>query len=274
MATPIRRVPSHRSIPVQNPWFRAIKPVARPSLRLFCFPYAGGSGSIYQGWPAGLPTDVEVWTAQLPGRGPRLQTPAQTRLGPLLEDLSAAITPWLDDAPFAFFGHSLGALVAFELTRRLRRIGAPQPVRLCVSGRRAPHLPEPAPPIHGLPDAAFIERVRRLNGTSNEVLENKELMALVLPSLRADFELAETWSFLEEEPLSCALTVCAGLAEFGLWRDDIESWAYQTEGQCDVHFFPGDHFFIHSAATKLVATIGQTLHTDLGERHATLEQAG
>ena len=155
--------------PRTSPWFPALKPGGGARLRLFCFPYAGGSALIYRDWPAKLPAEIEVCPAQLPGRGNRRHEPCYTNLRRLAEGAATAIVPYLD-RPFAFFGHSMGALVGFEVARELRRRGAPVPVHLLVSGRAGPQVPKRTPITYNLPEPLFIERLRQLNGTPREVL--------------------------------------------------------------------------------------------------------
>ncbi len=175
-------------------WLRSPKPNPQASLRLFCFPYVGGGALIFRTWPNSLPATAEVCPVELPGRGTRLKETPFTRLLPLVQALAQALLPHLDK-PFAFFGHSMGALISFELTRQLRRLYGLVPLHLFVSAHRAPQLPDPDPPIHTLPEAEFMEELRCLNGTPKEVLEQPELMELMLPILRADFALCETYIY-------------------------------------------------------------------------------
>ena len=156
-------------------WLSYPKPNPQASIRLFCFPYAGGSAVVFRSWPEALPSNVEVVAVQPPGRGARIMEAPFTSLTPLVEAVAEAMRPQLDK-PFAFFGHSLGALISFELTRRLRSLGAPQPARLFVSGTGAPQLGQANRPIHALPDSELMEALRNLNGTPAEVLDNAELM--------------------------------------------------------------------------------------------------
>ncbi len=186
--------------PVSSAWVRFPKPNPQARLRLFCFPYAGGGAVSFRTWPLGLPDDVEICSVELPGRGTRLSERPFTRLSPLLQTMAPALLSLLDK-PFAFFGHSMGGLVSFELTRLLRREYDLSPVHLFVSGRRAPQVQDLEPPLHTLPDPAFLEELRRLNGTPQAVLENVELRQVVLPILQADFAVIDTYEYTSEAPL-------------------------------------------------------------------------
>src|SRR5438552_2333015 len=152
-------------------WVLRPRPDPRARLRLFCFPYAGGGASQFRTWAEGLPPEVELCPVQLPGREGRLRETPFTRIAPLVAALVTALRGYLD-TPYAFFGHSLGALVGFELARALRRTGGPGPRGLLVSAYRAPDLPDPDPPLHLLSSPAFWDELRRLNGTPPEVLAN------------------------------------------------------------------------------------------------------
>ena len=215
------------------------------TLRLFCFPYAGGGARIYRNWPRLLAPSVEVCAANLPGREGRLKERPFTQMDPLIEALAENLGPFFD-RPFAFFGHSMGAMISFELARRLRRTGGPMPVHLFVSGRRAPQLPDPEPPTYDLPRDEFIDSLRRLNGTPHEVLQNDELLQLVIPLLRADFELVQTYDYREEVPLDCPITAFAGLDDVEVSRDEVRGWERQTTKGFSHLTVPGDHFFIHA----------------------------
>lgn len=229
-----------------------------PSLRLFFFPYAGGGASIFRAWAESLPPDVDVRLAQLPGRENKLMEPPFTRLEPLVAAVAGAIEPLLD-RPFAFYGHSMGALVGFELARLLRREFGREPAHLFVSGRRAPHLPSDEAPTYNLCEADFVEKLRRLNGTPREVFEHPELLPLILPLLRADFAVCETYAYKDGPPLRCPITVMGGLEDHHVGTELLEEWRLQTDGPCDVRLFPGDHFFLHGARPRILSLIRQSL---------------
>jgi medium-chain acyl-[acyl-carrier-protein] hydrolase len=234
-----------------NPWFAYMRPVTGARLRLFCFPYAGGSAAIFRGWQTLVASDIEVCPIELPGRGRRLQEPAFKTIQPLVIALRDAISGWLDK-PFAFLGHSMGAVIAFELARELSNTLRLDPVHLFVSGRRAPQIPNTDPPTYKLPEPLFIEELRRLQGTPQEVLENEELLKLLLPLLRSDFELVHTYKYIPGGTLSCPIAVMGGIDDKDVTRDQLQAWREVSCGTFTLEMFSGNHFFVH-AAEKLVA---------------------
>jgi medium-chain acyl-[acyl-carrier-protein] hydrolase len=233
-------------------------PNPHASVRLFCFPYAGGSSLIFRPWLRSLPTTVEVCPIELPGRGLQMRLTPFSRLQPLISTLASALLPYLDK-PFAFFGHSLGGLVCFELARQLRREHNLSPVHLFVSARCAPQIPSRKPAIHALPDTEFIEELRRLNGTPDSVLQNNELMELLIPILRADFAVLETYVYAQELPLECPITVFGGLQDKEVGLEELEGWRSHTIAAYNLQMFSGDHFFIQSEQVLLLQTLAQHL---------------
>lgn len=230
-------------------WF-LIRPRRAPArVRLFCFPYAGGGTPVYRDWQRLLPDEVEVCAAQLPGRGTRLQEPAFTDAGALVEAVAEAITPYLD-LPFALFGHSMGAIVSFELARLLRDRHGPAPAHLFVSGRPAPQAPLDRERTFDLPEPLFWEKLRGLNGTPAEVLEHPELRELMLPLLRADFSVVETYAYRPGPPLDCPLTAFGGVADAEVSRAQVEAWGEMTTGPFAARVVPGDHFFLNDPWTR------------------------
>ncbi len=181
-----------------------------------------------------------------------------TRLGPLVEALAAALRPYFD-VPFAFFGHSMGAVIGFELARRLRGERLEGPAHLFVAGRRAPQIHDGGPFDFNLPEAEFIEELRRLNGTPREVLEHPELMQLVLPLLRADFEAIQTYDYAAAAPLDCPITAFGGTDDKDISRADLEAWREHTRSSFALRMFDGDHFFLHTAETPLLRTLSEYL---------------
>lgn len=244
--------------PKGNAWISC--PKARPNaqVRLFCFPYSGAGASIFYAWADGLPSTIEVCPVQLPGRESRLGERPFTRLKPLVRAVSEAL-PSAIDGPFAFFGHSLGALVGFELARYLRRHQNVSPVHLFVSGHTSPQIPDCEPPIHDLPEADFVERLRQLNGMSQEVLSNDELMSLLTPILRADFAVCETYTYEDDDPLDCPISAFGGLQDAHVSRADLEAWAEHTSASFSLHMFPGNHFYLNRERPLLLRTLAREL---------------
>jgi medium-chain acyl-[acyl-carrier-protein] hydrolase len=237
--------------PRQSRWFHVPKPLLQPRLRLFCFPYAGGSAAVFHPWATKIPADVELCAIQLPGRGARMAEPCYTDMNTLLDDLFHEIKLFLN-APFAFFGYSLGTVISYEIARRLQSAHLPLPRHLIVGGRGAPHLPRKEPEIHQLPDDEFLAELRKMNGTPEEILANDEIMSLVKPIIRADFQLYEGWTHQASQPLRCPIVVMAGESEFGGRRDELQAWDELTAAGTTVQMFPGDHFFIHQSEASVL----------------------
>ena len=238
-----------------------VKPWANPgaNLRLFCLSYAGGGTQVFRTWATRLPASVEVCLIELPGRGVRLKEPLFTDLPPLVEAIAQNLEKHLDK-PFAFFGHSMGGLLSFEITRFFRRHNVQGPAHLFVSGRGAPQTPNDEPPMHALPEPEFISELRRLNGTPREVLEHEELMQLMLPILRADFSICETYRYEPEAPLDCSITAFGGLEDESVSVERLKAWREQTNASFSLHMLPGDHFFLHTAQSVLLQTLSQGLN--------------
>jgi medium-chain acyl-[acyl-carrier-protein] hydrolase len=168
------------------------------------------------------------------------------------------LQPYLD-LPFAFFGHSMGALISFEVARQLRRQGT-SPVHLFISGRRAPQIPDRHPRMYMLPDSEFLEELRQLNGTSDVVLNNPELMQLLLPTLRSDFAMCGTYTYVNEPPFDCPISVFGGLEDTTETRDQLEGWKTQTCSYFTLQMLPGDHFFLRTSQQILLDQIVHQLN--------------
>ncbi|WP_405743472.1 alpha/beta fold hydrolase [Streptomyces sp. NBC_01525] len=221
-------------------WFH--RPLPRPGarLRLVCLPCAGGGAAAFRTWPAALPDDVEVVAVRLPGRENRTAQPPYDRWPPLVAELGTALAEAVEP-PYVLFGHSLGGMIGYELT--VRPGPAPLPERLILAGCRAPHVPLLVPAVHGLPDAAFAEGLRRLAGTPEEVLRNPALLALLTPMLRADLRLAETWPPAGTPPLPVALTTFGGAADPMAPPAAVAGWRRHAPLGVRAHRLPGGHFF-------------------------------
>ena len=239
-------------------WLACAKPRPNPRLRLFCFPYAGGGGGHFYKWSEHLPATVEVCAAQLPGRGARLAEPAFTDCRPLAQAVAQGLKPHLD-RPFALFGHSMGALISFELALHLRREYGLEPAALFVSGCTAPLVRGGMSKTYDLPEPEFIEELRRLGGTPSEAFEFEELMRLLLPTLRADFELSQTYQYAPAEPLSCPIVAWGGLEDKEVNQPRLEAWRGHTSSTFTLYMLPGDHFFLHSSEAALFRTLREHL---------------
>lgn len=247
-----------------NAWVK-LNPHARRRVRLFCFPYAGGGSSAYLPWVNEIAPEVEVCPVQLPGREGRMREQPFTQMEPLIEALAQALEPFLD-LPFAFYGHSLGALISFELARHLRRQHGPTPVQLLVSGCHAPQLPMTDEPIHQLSDEEFVQALRRFNGTPDTVLQDADLMRMLLPLLRADFAIYETYTYTAEAPLNYPIASYGGLHDFRASRESVEAWKQQTDHKFIFRMYVGDHFFIHTKRKILLQGLYQDLMPSLSAK--------
>lgn len=228
------------------------RPAARR--RLICLPHAGAAASIYRQWPDGFDADVEVLAIQLPGRETRIMEPARTSLAGLVEELIPALRPWLD-RPYALFGHSMGALIAFELARTLEARTGAGPSHLFVAGQAAPHRPSRHAALHRLPDQELLAALKALSSRPDRAMDNAELMRLLLPTLRADCALCATYGWNGGEPLTCALTAFGGRHDRSVTRADLDGWRRHTTGPFDVRLFSGDHFFVHRGRAAVLRAI-------------------
>jgi medium-chain acyl-[acyl-carrier-protein] hydrolase len=255
-------------MPPLNPWVSQLRPNPRASLRLFCFPYAGGGAAPYRPWADVLPRNVEVCPIQLPGREMRIKQTAFSDVFALVDALVSNIVPLLD-RPFALFGHSMGALVAFELTRRLMHDRHPLPERLFVSARVAPSVQLKFAPIHKLPDDELIREIVKLNGTDKDVVGQTELMKLILPTLRADLALHEEYRYSAGPLLECPIVAFGGLQDFKVDAEDLDAWRNHTSGPFTKRMLAGDHFFISAPQSSFVNLLALELQksvANLGSR--------
>jgi medium-chain acyl-[acyl-carrier-protein] hydrolase len=227
-------------------------------IRLFGFPYAGASAAFYRSWSRELPSWIEVSPVELPGRGARVREKPVSRMSALVDECAAAITVG-EEQRFAFFGHSLGAIIAFETAVRLQESHESTPVRLFVSAHRAPHLPLNTGLSHHLSDDLFLKRVHGLGGLSDEVLAHPELMHIVLPALRADFTLYETYERNRLSLLHVPISAFGGTADSNVPDTSLRPWKDHTAQECEIRTFPGGHFFLHSARSELLAEIARIL---------------
>ncbi|MFN8008646.1 MAG: alpha/beta fold hydrolase [Terriglobia bacterium] len=230
-------------------------------MQLICFSYAGRGASVYSTWAKLLSPSVTIRAVQLPGRENRFSEPCIKRISDLMPELVKALQSRLTQ-PFALFGHSMGALICFELARELRRQNLPEPVHLFLSAHRAPHLPDPYPPIAHLSEEEFVEEVqRRYGGIPEPVKQSKELMEIMIPVLRADFEMLENYQYVMEEPLFCPITVLGGFEDFETTDAELEAWQLHSRKVFDLKLFPGDHFFLQTSQSELLGFLNKKLST-------------
>lgn len=227
------------------------------TLRLFCFPYGGAGASGYRAWARSLPAHVEIAPVNFPGREARFRDEPYTRLAPLLAELVTTLD--LTSKPFAFFGHSLGALVAFELARELRRLGKPAPRLLVVSGYPAPQLHRDRPHVAHLPQDQFVATLREHFDVTAGLLDDPILMEMALPLLRADLAIVETYAYRDEPPLDLPLAAFGGIGDPEASEEQIAAWQAQSVRPVRVRVFPGGHFFVNSSQPAVLAELSAVL---------------
>ncbi|HVU69241.1 MAG TPA: alpha/beta fold hydrolase [Ktedonobacteraceae bacterium] len=252
---PEDHIPTVRTDP--EAWIQRYRPNDQARLRLFCFPYAGGRASIFRPWAESLSSEIDVCSIQLPGREERLREPPYRKLEPLVEALATAMLPYLD-RPFAFYGHSMGALVAFEVARHLRNEYERYPVALHLAAFRSPQLPNPNIKIYHLPIEVF-KVVLRADGIPETILQNDELMQLMLPTLRADYEVCDTYQYREEPALSCPFYLYCGTEDIRIREADMLGWPVHTLKESRMTPVAGSHLFLHAAQDFLLNEITQSL---------------
>lgn len=237
-------------------WF-AQAPSTSAKLRLFCFPFAGGGGKAFKNWQDFFPSEVQVMPIVLPGRETRLMEETISNLPELVSRLLPALKQHLN-VPFVFFGHSMGAKIAFECASALEKQNI-RPKALVLSGSRAPHIPEPKP-IHHLPPDEFKRELRRFGGTPEGILENDELMDFFIPILRADFTLDETYSRKPGEAnVSCPLHVLYALDDPEAPEHDVLPWKHYATETYSTHSFNGGHFFFQNYVLEISKLVKEYL---------------
>jgi surfactin synthase thioesterase subunit len=233
---------------MQSRWLLPVHRRVDAPIRLLCLPYSGASAASFVDWRGYVPACVDAQAVQLPGRANRLREPPYSSLPRLVEALTDALLPQLAH-PTVLFGHSMGALLAFELARSLRRRDAPAPLALLLSGCRAAHLPSRTR-LHDLPQDELLARLAALGGAPAAVLDNRDLLDLLLPALRADLEVAETYRHETESPLDVPIVAFAGDADEQATAADVRAWCVHTTAGCAVEIFAGAHFFLQGAAFR------------------------
>jgi medium-chain acyl-[acyl-carrier-protein] hydrolase len=248
-------------------WAVRWRKLPSPRMRLFCVPHSGAGAAVYRPWDSLLPDDVELVSVRLPGREARFREPAFSRLDDLIAELADNLTPLLD-VPYGWFGHSMGALVAFETCRETRRRGLPEPARLLISGRPAPHLAARPVSVLGLPgqtpardatNAEFAALLAALNGTPGEVQGGTAAFAPFIPTLRADLSVIETYQYRPEPPLDLPISVFGGEQDPVASLEELQAWHVHSSLSCRVATFPGGHFYLHQVRERFVAALARDL---------------
>lgn len=233
-------------------WVVRPQRLAAPRLRVICFPYAGVGPAAFRPWARALPRDVELCIVHLPGREGRWREPVISHADGLTRPIAEALLPLLH-TPYVFYGHSLGTLIGFEVARYLDRVHGTAPLHFVGGAHRAPHLPNPHPEIRHLGDDQFVTEInRRYGGIPQLVLENRELLELLLPALRADFSVYETYDHTAASPLRCPISMFGGSEDRYASAVELSEWSRHTSARFQHTTLPGDHFFIHSQRDVLL----------------------
>ncbi|MEU4405137.1 alpha/beta fold hydrolase [Streptosporangium sp. NPDC023963] len=238
-------------------WLRCPFPRPGATTRLFCFAHAGGSATAYRAWSELLPASVELHATQLPGRADRFNEPSPDDMDTLADEVTGSMLPLLDRR-FALFGHSMGATLAYEVTRRLETRGI-APARLFVSGARAPHDPRDRPPISEYDDDRLVAELAKLGGTEVEILSHRAMREIVLPYVRADFRLVEAYRHRPGPPLHTPISAFVGDADPVVTPAQAKSWETRTSSDFSLTVFPGDHFYLQPQRAPVVERTARTL---------------
>ncbi|MEM9490712.1 MAG: alpha/beta fold hydrolase [Myxococcota bacterium] len=254
-----RAQPSAASRPISvpySPWLSCPQPRREAAVRLICLPHAGGGASIFHRWHTQLPAHIEVCAVNLPGREARLREPPLTTMSALVSELRAGLLPLLDERPFALFGHSMGALVSFELTLALRRHGAPMPTHLFLASYAAPHMHD-----HEV-DWPTVESMLTVETLSQRLHCDRataaELLQVTRPAIEADVALCSDYRHVPEAPLSCPITAFRGDTDF-VDEAHLVGWRAQTTGAFQAHVEPGDHYSMLHRQKEICATVANAL---------------
>lgn len=260
LSTVSHRTRQPSTVVLPTPWIVYRRPLLDARVRLFCFPHAGAGASLFRAWPKLLqPHEVELCAVQLPGRETRLNEQPHTDLERLLEQLVKVLQPFCD-RPLALFGHSMGGLLAWAVAQRMQQMGA-ELAHVIISGATPPGSEQPQQPIHLLPEEEFLSEVMRFNGMPAEVLQNRELLELILPTLRADFALCVQAEATPATILNCPLSVYTGIQDQSVAIDEAVLWRQQTNGRFRVRKFLGDHFFLVQHEKEVVSALAWDLWT-------------
>lgn len=239
------------------------KPRPEAASRLFCFPHAGSGPAAFFDWPMRLGPEVECVFLQYAGRGSRFREKPWKDVDNLVQEIAHDFPGW-EDKPFAFYGHSFGGVVAFELARYLKQAKDPQPDHLFVGATRAPHLESPHPPLRDLDDRSFVDQVQaRYGGIPEAIFRDPDVLELFLPAMRADFAAYETYPFRWGEPLDIPISAFGGANDKAVTLESIRKWALHTTAAFDMNVLPCGHFFTASSVNNLIRSLQNCIARDL-----------
>ena len=255
---------------IQSSNFVIFRPRPAAAYRLFFFPHAGGAPVAFYPWTAQCNEEIECVCLQYPGRAHRLREQPFTSVRQLVDGILREIA-CLSDKPFAFYGHSLGGIVAFELSRALRDEGLPGPRHLYIGAARPPQVASSRPPIHDLPEDEFIAAVNaRYGGIPSAIAADAEAMEMFLPGLRGDFTAYENYQFRPSDPLAIPITVFGGAEDTAVPAECLNGWAQHTDNAFHIQFFPGGHFFPPASTQALIRVLESQIPWYRGEENPTL----
>ncbi|MGE7888628.1 thioesterase II family protein [Bacillus cereus] len=215
----------------------------KAKVKLICFPFAGGGASFFRKWVNKIPDSVEIYSISLPGRESRLKELSYEHYKPLVRDLSKDIMMQLGDAQLCFFGHSLGSIISFEVSRYLMKYYNKLPLKLFVSSCKAPRFFNNTKKLGDLTREELIDQIKGLNGTPDEILENKDLLDFFIPVFRSDFKICDSYQYYRDNKLSCPITAFGGTTE-NVSIEDLNQWNAETDQLFKVQRFEGDHFYL------------------------------
>ncbi|MDE1478770.1 hypothetical protein KKJ01_11155 [Xenorhabdus bovienii] len=246
--------------------FIKLNTVSNPEIRIFCFPYAGGSSATFVPFAKKIKSNAEFLVIQPPGKGSRIREKPHNDMSHLVEDIYANIKSLLDK-PYLFFGHSLGSRVAFELIRKINAASLPLPIEFIASGSKGPQVPAIREPLSGLPDKDFINGLQTFGRVDKQVIDNAELLSLILPAVKADFKISEEYHYIGTESFSCPLTVFGGKNDAIVTEQELYSWLDLFEQEKKVIIFEGAHFFIDDNNEPVIDAVQNIINSKSSQQY-------
>jgi len=243
---------------LKNKWCVIPRPNPTADIKLICIPYAGGSASIYIPWINYLPHNVELVIIQPPGRSSRISETPLDNMSKLINEMGLVL-PKILNKPYILFGHSLGSKIAFEIIRKSTSLHIPHPMFFIASGSAGPQKKNNRDITYNLNDDEFISKLEEMDGTPKDVINNKELMSIVLPTLKADFKISETYQFTGNKYFNIPLSVLGGEYDVDINLDDLKLWQYFFNSTSEITIFSGGHFFINSHKEEVLEKINEII---------------